>query len=256
VHLPLYVPERFTRESRNGRYGAAVAAIDWAAGMLLAELRALGLDDDTIVIFTSDNGSRAGDEGGSNLPLRGTKGTTWEGGMRVPCLARWPGRVPAATCSAVLTTAMDLLPTLARVAGASVTADRAIDGRDILPVLLGETDRSPHDAFFYYYACDLEAVRVGRWKLHLAKHRQPVEELYDLVDDVGETRDVGVEHPDVVASLLAHAERARAELGDERLGRKGTGVRAIGEVERGEFLTTYDPAHPYYLAEYDLADRG
>jgi arylsulfatase A-like enzyme len=256
VHLPIYVQERFARASRNGSYGAAVATIDWAAGVLLAELQQLGLDADTMVIFTSDNGSRARDEGGSNLPLRGTKGTTWEGGMRVPCIARWPGRIPAGATSATLTTAMDLFPTLAGVAAAPTPAGRTIDGRDILPVLLGDTDASPHEAFFYYSGCDLEAVRAGRWKLHVARDRETVEELYDLVDDVGETRDVHAEHPDVVATLLRHAERARAELGDERLGVEGAGVRPVGEVAQPTPLTTFDPYHPYYMAEYDLADRG
>src|SRR5436190_11013882 len=118
VHLPIYVQERFARASRNGAYGAAVATVDWAAGVLLAELRRLGLDHDTLVIFTSDNGSRAADEGGSNLPLRGVKGTTWEGGMRVPCVARWPGRIPAGTVRSAVTTSMDLFPTLAALAGA------------------------------------------------------------------------------------------------------------------------------------------
>jgi arylsulfatase A len=256
VHLPLYVQERFARESRNGAYGAAVATIDWATGVLVAELERLGLADDTIVVFTSDNGSRARDEGGSNVPLRGTKGTTWEGGLRVPFIVRWPNHVPAGADCSTLLTSMDLLPTLARAAGTAVPDNHTIDGRDVLPVLRGETRDSPHDAFFYYQGCDLEAVRSGRWKLHLARGREPVEELYDLVDDVGETRNRYAEHPTVVAELLAHAERARADLGDERLGITGAGVRAVGAVDTPTFLTVFDPTHPYYLAEYDLPDRG
>lgn len=256
VHLPIYVQERFARASRNGAYGAAVATIDWAAGVLLAELRRLGLEEDTLVIFTSDNGSRANDEGGSNLPLRGEKGTTWEGGMRVPCIARWPGRIPAGTICSAVTTSMDLFPTLARLAGAAIPSERRIDGRDITPLLFEPNATSPHDAIFYYRGNDLEAVRAGRWKLHLGKAGAAVNELYDLEADVAETVDRYADHPDVVAALTSHAERARADLGDARLGVKGSGVRPVGEVENPKPLTTFDPDHPYYLAEYDLEERG
>ena len=256
VHLPIYVQERFARASRNGAYGAAVATVDWAAGVLLAELRRLGLDHDTLVIFTSDNGSRAADEGGSNLPLCGVKGTTWEGGMRVPCVARWPGRIPAGTVRSAVTTSMDLFPTLAALAGADVATEHTVDGRDISALLFGESDVSPHDVFLYYRGNDLEAVRSGRWKLHLAKQGVAVDELYDLDADVGETTDRYGEHADVVAALLIHADRARADLGDARLGIKGFGVRPVGEVADARPLTTFDPDHPYYMAEYDLPERG
>jgi arylsulfatase A-like enzyme len=257
VHLPIYVQQRFLEQSQNGRYGAAVASIDWAAGVLLAELHALGLDEDTIVIFTSDNGSRARDEGGSNLPLRGEKATTWEGGMRVPCLVRWPGHVPAGEVRSDLTTSMDLLPTLATVCGAGVPGDRTIDGRDISGILLGHPDAtSPHEAFWYYLTNQLCAVRSGRWKLHVFREGAAIEELYDLVDDPGETTDVAPAHPEVVADLLRHAEDARAELGDAATARMGAGRRPAGEVTDPVPLTTFDPAHPYYLAEYDLTDMG
>lgn len=256
VHLPIYVQERFARSSRNGVYGAAVASIDWAAGVLLAELERLGLADDTIVIFTSDNGSRAGDEGGSNQPLRGEKGTTWEGGMRVPCLVRWPGHVPPGATSSALTTSMDLFPTLAGFCGAAVPTDRVTDGRDISGILSGADERSPREAFWYYRADHLEAVRVGRWKLFVARKGRPLEELYDLETDPGETTDVAADHPDVVASLRAHAEGARDELGDAVTGRQGRGRRPVGEVDDPVPLTTFDPSHPYYMAEYDLPDRG
>ena len=257
VHLPIYVQERFAVASRNGRYGAAVASIDWATGVLLAELRSLGLDDDTIVIFTSDNGSRARDEGGSNLPLRGEKATAWEGGLRVPCLVRWPGNVPAGAVRSDLTTGMDLLPTLATLCGGEVPDDRTLDGRDISPILLGDAGASsPHEAFWYYVADQLHAVRAGRWKLHVFREGVAVEELYDLVDDLGETNDVASSHPDVVADLMRHAEQARAELGDAATGRVGAGRRPVGEVADPVPLTTFDPVHPYYLAEYDLTDMG
>jgi len=257
VHLPIYVLDRFAQQSSNGRYGAAVESIDWATAVLLAELDRLGLADDTIVIFTSDNGSLARD-GGSNLPLRGTKGTTWEGGMRVPCIVRWPGRVTAGRVSTELTTAMDLFPTLAGLCGASVPTDRTIDGRDITPLLLDPAATSPHEAFLYYWMNDLEAVRSGRWKLHFAKHGTPAPALFDLVADRGETTDVLADHPDVVSALEALAEAGRESLGDALQGRVGDDVRPIGRIEgvRRRTLTTFDPTHPYYMAEYDLPDRG
>jgi arylsulfatase A-like enzyme len=283
VHLPIYVQERFARQSTNGTYGAAVEAIDWATDVLLHELDALGLAEDTIVVFTSDNGS-LGVAGGSNRPLRGTKGTTWEGGMRVPCIVRWPGRIEAGRTTSEVATAMDLFPTLAALCGATLPDDRTIDGRDIRALLFDDGAASPHEAFFYYQQDDLEAVRSGRWKLHLGKRRrlshddiaeavrsgtfsfdpdalrEPLRELYDLSTDPGETTDlyatVAAEQPEVLAALEAHAERARASIGDAATGRVGADVRPVGRVESPRRLTTFDPTHPYYAAEYDLPDRG
>ena len=255
VHVPIYVQERFARGSVNGPYGAAVAAIDWATDVLVRELDALGLAHDTIVIFTSDNGSR-GVDGGSNEPLRGAKTTTWEGGMRVPCIVRWPGRVEAGRVSGELATAMDLYPSLARLCGAELPEDRTIDGLDISDLWLDAGTSSPHDAFFYYWMNELEAVRVGRWKLHFAKHGAVETQLFDLEDDPAETTDVIAAHPDVVVELEAHAERARRSLGDALQGRVGDDLRPIGRVEDPVTLTTYDPNHRYYVAEYDLRDRG
>ncbi|CAN5740413.1 N/A [soil metagenome] len=255
VHVPIYVQERFARQSDNGSYGAAVESIDWATAVLLQELRALGLDQDTIVIFTSDNGSR-GVDGGSNEPLRGAKTTTWEGGMRVPCLVRWPGHVAPGRVSDEIATSMDLYPTLAALCGAEVPTDRTIDGLDITALLLDDGAATPHEAFFYYWMNDLEAVRVGRWKLHLAKHGTPGQALYDLDADPGESTDRLATEPAVVAELLEHAERARCSLGDALTGREGDDVRPAGRVADPVPLTSYDPDHPYYLAEYDLTDRG
>ena len=266
VHTPIYVQPRFAEQSDNGRYGAAVESIDWATSVILRELHSLGLDHDTIVIFTSDNGSLGnapvpvgGDgspHGGSNAPLRGTKAHTWEGGLRVPGIVRWPGRITPGRVSNEIVLSMDLYPTLAACCGAQVPADRTIDGRDITPILLDDTARSPHDAFYYYWMNDLEAIRVGRWKLHFAKRGVEMCELYDLDADIGETTDVAADNPDVVAQLQQQAERARESLGDSRLGRVGNDIRAIGRVADPKQLTTYDPDHPYYMAEYDLSDRG
>jgi arylsulfatase A len=207
------------------------------------------------VVFTSDNGALERPGGGSNLPLRGSKGTTWEGGLRVPAIVRWPGRIaPGSTCDE-LVTSMDLFPTFAALAGTEAPRDRIVDGNDLSSVLF-EDAPSPRESFAYYFMNDLCAVRSGRWKLHVARDGQAVEELYDLLADPGESHDVHAAHPDVVARLEALAADHRRDLGDARLGVRGEGVRAIGRVDGRRTLTTYDPSHPYYAAEYDLPDRG
>ncbi len=264
VHLPIYVQEHFARRSTNGPYGAAVESIDWATSVILDELDARGIADDTIVIFTSDNGS-LGDNpppfgsseriGASNDPLRGTKGTTWEGGQRVPGIIRWPNRIPPGRVNNEITTAMDLYPTLAAVCGGHVPADRIIDGRDVRDLWFGDA-ASPHEAFYYYWMNDLEAVRSGKWKLHFSKHGAEQGALYDLEADIGETTDVIFEHPDVVTRLEELAEHARRTLGDARLERTGSEVRPIGRVDNPAPLTEYNPDHPYFMAEYDIGDRG
>ena len=255
VHLPIYVQARFAAASRNGAYGAAVETIDWVTAVILHELRSRGLDETTIVVFTSDNGSRVL-EGGSNAPLRGAKGTTWEGGMRVPCIVRWPGHIAPGRTSDELATSLDLFPTIAALCAAEVPTDRTVDGVDISALLLDDQAPPPREAFWYYWMNDLHAVRAGRWKLHVARDGAAVSELYDVVTDPGESHDRAAERPDEVARLAAVADRARASLGDARLGISGADVRPIGRVTDAVPLTTYDPAHPYYAAEYDLPQRG
>ncbi len=182
VHLPHYVAWRFLKTAINGPYGAAVECIDWSVGVLMHELKRLGLDERTLMIFTSDNGSR-GDRGGSNLPLKGGKFNTWEGGLRVPCIMRWPGTIPAGTVSSEIVTSMDFLPTLARLAGAAPPADRIIDGKDVAALMAGQPGAvSPHDAFFYYLGDRLQAVRSGPWKLHVWRDGAALRELYNLED--------------------------------------------------------------------------
>jgi arylsulfatase A-like enzyme len=229
----------------------------------MAELERLGIAENTVMVFTSDNGSR-GSNGGSNGPLRGGKGTTFEGGQRLPCIIRWPGRVPAGSTCSEIATSMDFLPTFAALAGGSAPSDRTIDGRDIGPLMFGQTGaRSPHDAFFYYFRDYLDAVRSGRWKLFVGRGgqkgpqgREEVCELYDLERDVGETTNVAEEHPEVVAELRKKIDACRADLGDEAKGIAGTGCRPVGRVENPRPLTTYDPSHPYIEAMYDLTDAG
>jgi arylsulfatase A len=256
VHLPHYVPQSFLKKSLNGVYGGAVAHIDWSVSVLLDELKQLGIDENTLIVFTSDNGSNRR-FGGSNLPLRGRKGTTWEGGQRVACIARWAGTIPGGrTCSEVVTS-MDFLPTFAGLAGTKAPDDRIIDGKDIWALMRGEAGaRSPHQAFFYFVRGRLEAVRYGKWKLHCAKGDVEACELYDLESDVHESIDLAARHPEVVSELQLKLEECRRDIGDRRTGVAGENCRRIGRVPEGRTLTTYDPDHPYIIAEYDLPHSG
>jgi arylsulfatase A-like enzyme len=261
VHVPLFVPRRFLEQSDNGGYGGAVECIDWVASVIFHELEQLGLDENTIVMFTSDNGSRARGEGGSNAPLRGTKFTTWEGGQRVPFIIRWPGRIEGGRVCDELISSMDLMPTLARITGTTEPQDRKIDGKDISALIFGEEGaKSPHESFYYYRHENLEAVRKGKWKLHFAKGKafgkegETMLELYDLESDVGESNDVAAEHPEIVKELQEVAEQARRDLGDKLTDVEGSGRRPFGISENPQPLARYDENHPYIVAYYDRAD--
>ena len=238
VHLPLVPGEKFKGSSEGGAYGDWVQEIDWSMGELFKTIKSEGIDKHTLVLFTSDNGS-AGEKQGSNLPLRGRKGRTDEGGMRVPCLVRWPGRIPAGSSSGALTCTMDLLPTAAAISGGTLPADRPIDGKNIWPILSGQAKGHPRDAFFYYQMDQLQAVRSGDWKLFLAmdsnKRNWGKPEgkkelaLYNLARDIHEDNNVAAGHPEIVRRLISHAKAAREELGD--VGRPGKGQRKAGWVE-------------------------
>lgn len=237
VHLPLFPGAAFKGKSENGAYGDWVEELDWSMGELFKALKAEGIDENTLVLFTSDNGSR---KKGSNDPLRGGKGRTDEGGMRVPCLVRWPGRVPAGSSSGEITSTIDLLPTFAKLAGAAPPADRIIDGGDIWPILSGKSGaKTPHEAFYYYQMDQLQAVRSGKWKLFVAmdskkrnwgKPEGKTElKLFDLAADIHEDNNVAAANPKVVKRLLALAEKAREDLGD--VNRPGKGQRPAGWVK-------------------------
>ena len=245
----------FRGKSRNGPWGDSVEELDWAAGQILDALKRLGLDQHTLVLWTSDNGApRRQPVQGSNLPLGGWGYTTAEGGMRVPGIAWWPGRIPAGTVCAELMTLMDILPTFAGLAGGRLPP-HPIDGRNIWPLLAAQSGvRTPHEAFYYYQGDQLQAVRSGPWKLYLPlPARSPVAakaapgkapaaktpapkapsgpqpaRLFDVVQDAQESRDVIAQHPDVVAALTRLADAARAELGD--VDRPGRGQRTAGWV--------------------------
>lgn len=247
---------RFAGRSGNWGWGDTVEELDWSAGQVIRAVQRLGVERDTLVIFLSDNG--APDHGGSNGPLHGWGYSTWEAGMRVPCVMRWPGTIPASTVCSEVATTMDLMPTCARLAGTTEPQDRVIDGHDIRPLMTGEKDAcSPYHAFFYYFMEQLQAVRCGRWKLHLARPNRrvfgdqqgpPAEEplLFDLVVDPGETTNVTADHPDVVAGLNALAEEMRADLGDT--GMDAPGRRPAGWVENPTPRVMGDDSGPAGLA--------
>jgi arylsulfatase A-like enzyme len=227
-HVPLGVSPRFAGKSANGRYGDVIEMIDWSAGRVLDELRAQGLEESTLVIFTSDNGPWmempprmlvepriVRTDAGSAGPLRGSKGTSWEGGTRVPFLARWPGHIPAGTVSADLARTLDILPTIAGIVGARLPAGRAIDGQDIRLFLEGKGS-SPDEWFFYYDAGGrLEGVRDRRWKLHFTfpEKGEPAAALFDLLLDPAERWDVAGENPDVVSRLNERMRQFAREIG-------------------------------------------
>jgi arylsulfatase A-like enzyme len=189
--------------------------------------------------------------------LRGTKFETWEGGQRVPFIVRWPGKVPPGKTCDELVTAMDIMPTFARLAGTTEPRDRTIDGKDISPLIFAEEGAAtPHESFCYYRGNHLEAVRMGRWKLHFAKHDEPIAELYDLETDIGESHNVIGEQPAIVEMLRAEADRARRDLGDGLAKTEGSGRRAPGLSHDPKPLTHYDAGHPYIVACYDTPDTA
>jgi len=253
-HVPLGVSDKFRGHSEQGMYGDVIEEIDWSVGQVLSALERNGLESDTLVIYTSDNGPwlNYGNHAGSTGPLREGKGTAFEGGPRVPAIMRWPGCIaPGSECGRMAST-IDILPTLAAITGAGVP-ERTIDGVSILSLLEGEPDANPRNVFWFYYTAQLRAVREGKWKRvfeHQTRSYVGVEPgtdgypgpyasptvpaaLYDLEADVGETTDVSAEHPDVVIRLDEIAETARATLGDRLTGREGTGVRPPGRTSLG-----------------------
>ncbi|MBX7168215.1 MAG: sulfatase [Pirellulales bacterium] len=255
-HVPLHVSDKFAGHTERGLYGDVIEEIDWSVGQIMSTLARLGLDERTLVMFSSDNGPwlSYGEHAGSAGPLREGKGTCWEGGVREPFVARWPGRIPrGAVCDEPAMT-LDILPTVAGLIGAALP-EQPIDGLDIWPLISGQAGaRSPHEAFYFYFKQnELHAVLSGNWKLYLPHEYRslpagpkatggvPVRyesrtlelpELYDVVADIGETRNVAAEQQQVVERLLTYAERARAELGDTLTKRTGSGFRPPGRVEK------------------------
>jgi arylsulfatase len=259
-HVPLGVSDKFRGKTARGLYGDVIEEIDWSVGQILDALKRNGLDDNTWVIFTSDNGPWLcyGNHAGSAKPLREGKGTNWEGGTREPCVMRWPGRIPAGSDSWDMFMSIDLFPTIARLVGAKLPKHK-IDGLDVWPIISRQPGaKNPHEAYWFYYEVNqLQAVTTsdGGWKLQLphtyqtlagklgGKDGLPVpysqrklekEELYDLMHDIGETTDVSAQHPEMVRHLEEEAEKARADLGDGLTKRPGAGHREPGRLQESK----------------------
>jgi len=255
-HVPLGVSDKFRGKTKRGLYGDVIEEIDWSVGQILEALDRNGLKDNTLVIFTSDNGPWLcyGNHAGSAKPLREGKGTNWEGGTREPCIMRWPGHIPAGADTWDMLMTIDLLPTIAKLVGAELPKNK-IDGRDVWPIISRQPGaKNPHESYWFYYEVNsLQAVTTadGRWKLQLphtyvtlagkpggtngvpvpyAQRKIEKEELYDLVHDIGETTDVSAQHSEMVRQLEAEAEKARAELGDDLNKRTGSGCREPGRL--------------------------
>jgi arylsulfatase A len=244
VHVPLHPGAAFKGRSKNGTYGDWVEEVDASTGRVVETIRALKLARNTLVIFTSDNGPWLiqGKDGGSAGPLRGGKGGTYEGGMREPTIAWWPGHIPPRTVSDAVTGGIDLLPTFVKLAGGSIPIDNRIDGVDILPLLLGQTKQSPRGVQYYFDGEQLQAVRQGAWKMAIVPQREqnhpqgqtqpksqpPFPKLYNLDSDVGENNDVAAAHPEVIEHLQQLVRQIDDDLGANG---RGPGVRLPDTVK-------------------------
>ncbi len=253
-HVPLFVSDKFKGKSERGLYGDVIMEIDWSVGQIMKALKENGLEENTIVIFTSDNGPwlSYGNHAGSALPLREGKGTAWEGGQREPFIMKYPKRLKANQEIDVPVMAIDILPTIAALTGAELP-EQIIDGKDVWSILSGERNKPVQEAYFFYYRVnELFGVRYGKWKLYFphryrtmdgqepGKDGQPGEyhmidmeeiELYDVVKDIGETKNVASEYPEVVEKIKLLANGIRTRLGDSLLELEGTETREPGRLE-------------------------
>ncbi|HIE97982.1 MAG: sulfatase [Fuerstiella sp.] len=250
VHVPLYVSDKFKGKSERGLFGDVMMEVDWSVGQILDTIRRHDLQNDTLVIFTADNGPwlSYGDHCGSAGPLREGKGTMFDGGCRESCVMWWPGKIPADTSCSVPAMTIDILPTIAQLIGAELP-DHKIDGKNIWPLMAGEEGAmSPHEAYFMYYGKQLQAIRSGKWKLHFPHGYRTMAgkpggtdgiptsysqakigtELFDLEADIGETTNVASSHPEIVERLTKLANAMRQDLGDTRM--KGPGIRPAGKL--------------------------
>lgn len=216
-HVPLHVTERFAGKSRAGLYGDVVGMLDWSMGELLDTLQGLGLDDNTLVIFTSDNGPYPQ---GSPGELRGGKGTPWEGGYRVPFIARWPGHIPAGSVSKGIAMNIDLLPTLQAITGAALPASLQLDGKNIEMLLAGNSN-SPHEVLYYFSDERIAAVRTPNWKMMVQARYRGIDRrlpehdvllLFDMRKDPGERYSIAAHRPDKWRELQEHLERGQRDL--------------------------------------------
>lgn len=253
THVPLAVSDKFKGKSEQGLFGDAMMEIDWSVGEIMKALEKNGIDKNTLVIFTSDNGPwlNFGNHAGSAGGLREGKGASFEGGQRVPCIMKWPGHIAESTICNKLASTIDILPTLAAITHSSLP-EKKIDGVNILPLLLGEENANPRKTFLYYYRKNsLEAIRCGNWKLVFAhpgrtyqgfkpgkdgfpggtnENFRYEEGLYDMRRDPGEQYDVKEMYPEVVSELKKLADEARNDLGDDLMNIKGQNRREPGRI--------------------------
>jgi arylsulfatase len=254
-HVPLFVSDKFRGVSERGLYGDVISEIDWSYQQINEALKRNGLEENTLVIFTSDNGPwlSYGTHSGSALPLREGKGTVWEGGVRVPCIMKWPAAIPAGAEQQNPAMTIDILPTLAEILKVELPA-KPIDGLSVLPLVLNKQEAvNPHDAYYFYYnRNELQALLSGdgRWKLYVPHRYRSLEgqqgrddgipikynygmqvglELYDLQNDISETQDVKEQYPQIVETLSILADSCRAELGDMLTGVEGRANREPGK---------------------------
>ncbi|MEX0884144.1 MAG: sulfatase-like hydrolase/transferase, partial [Cyclobacteriaceae bacterium] len=241
-----FASEAFRGKSKGGPWGDSVEELDWSVGKIMDKLTELGIGKNTLLVFTSDNGAPmtndpTSTERGTNKPLTGRGYTTAEGAFRVPAIIWWPETIPAGTICEEMVTTMDFLPTFARLSGAKVPDDRIIDGKNILPLILGhKRAKTPHEVFYYYHMDQLQAIRSGPWKLFLplkdfnqhphfkeGEGDQPL--LFNVVKDVSSSQNLAEKKPGLVKKLMEMAEMAKKDLGDK--GQPGSNQRNPGKIE-------------------------
>jgi arylsulfatase A len=249
-HVPIAVSDKFKGKSQQGLYGDVIMELDWSVGKIFKTLKDNDIDKNTIVMFTSDNGPwlAYGNHAGSAWLLREGKVTTFEGGMRVPFIVRWPKKIPKGGVCKELVTIMDVFPTVAYLTGSKLP-EKKIDGKNIWPLLAGDKDaKSPHEAFYYYFLSELQAVRSGKWKLHFPHYYYHVPQpgmdgvrgetapanielaLFDLENDIEEKVNVADKYPEIVEKLSKLADQMRDDLGDSLMGKNGNGRREPGKL--------------------------
>lgn len=252
-HVPIAASEKFLNKSGAGLFGDVMEEIDWSVGEVISALKTNGLTENTLVIFTSDNGPwlTFGNHAGNTAGLREGKGTAWEGGVRVPCIMKWPNKIPAGSICNSMAATLDLLPTITTICKAG-NPNKKIDGVNLLPLLLQPNSASPRDEFVYYYDVNnLKAIRKEQWKLvfpHISRtfkrdtmgiNGRPGRgdndtirlALYDLRTDPGETLDVKEQFPEIVTRLSVIADKYRKELGDDLTNHKSTALRPAAKVD-------------------------
>ncbi len=254
-HTPIAASEKFKGKSEQGLYGDVIMEIDWSVGQIMGKLKEHQLEENTLFIFTSDNGPwlSFGNHAGSALPLREGKGTAWEGGQREPTVVYYPKKISPGRAIDTPIMAIDILPTIAEITNSKLP-EKKIDGKSVWSIWKGETDKSPHDAYFFYYKKnEMHGVRYNKWKLYFPhtyrslngrmggqdgnkieyNHDNKVKkiELYDLTTDISETLDVADQHPDIVKKIKSLADNMRKELGDKLYGIEGSGNRQAGKLD-------------------------